>query len=354
MTMRLAPSRRFLTKVAYLAAVLSAGIGVALSSAHAQSVEQFYKGKTVTLTTSASPGGGYDQYARLLAQFMPKYIPGHPTIVIQNMVGAEGIKAANYLYKVAPQDGSMIGGLQRNNALLKLYEPDNPGGQFDARKFHWLGSPQQETGLFIVNTSTGIKTWKDLPGKEITVSSTAHTSPTSIYARMLNAFIGSKIKPVEGYAGSQAALMAVERKETDAHISGGSSAAFRARMNPWIKKGDSRVIMQMGMARDQEYPDAPTAIEVVSKPEQKQMFEIAFAEQVMGRPFLMPPGTPQDRSNAMREAFDKTMKDPEFLAAAARQKVEIDPVTGAQINAMLDRVYASPPDIVKRIRELAK
>ena len=199
-----------------------------------------------------------------------------------------------------------------------------------------------------------MKSAADLKGRELTVSSTAHNSPSSIYARMLNAFYGAKLKPIEGYDGSQACLLAVERNEVDAHISGGSSAAFRGRFEPWVKAGTARVIMQMGMTRDAAFPDVPTALELMENPVERQLFEIAFAEQVMGRPFVMPPNVPADRVKALRAAFDATMTDKDFLAEAEREKVEILPVDGASINALLDRVYAAPPELAARLRELAK
>jgi tripartite-type tricarboxylate transporter receptor subunit TctC len=322
--------------------------------AHAQTIADFYRGKQITLVTSASVGGGYDQYARLLAKHMPRHIPGEPNIIVQNMVGAEGLRAANYLYNVAPQDGTVIGGLSRNTGLARFYDFNNAGIQFDARKFHWLGSPQQEIGLFILSTKSGLSGIADLKTREVAISSTAHNSPSTVYSRILNATIGTKLKPIEGYDGSQACLMAVERGEVDAHVSGGSSAPFRARITPWIAKGDAKVIMQMGMKRDPAFADVPTAIEVESAPADKQMFEIAFAEQVMGRPFVLPPGVPADRVAALRAAFDATMQDAEFLDDAKLQNAEIDPVGGLAINALLDRVYAAPPDLVKRIRELIK
>lgn len=322
--------------------------------AHAQTVADFYRGKQITLVTSASVGGGYDQYARLLARHMQRHIPGEPTIIVQNMVGAEGLRAANYLYNVAAQDGTVIGGLSRNTGLARFYDFNNAGIQFDSRKFHWLGSPQQEIGLFILSTKSGLNGIADLKSRDVTISSTAHNSPSTVYSRILNATIGTKLKPIEGYDGSQACLMAVERGEVDAHVSGGSSAPFRARIMPWLAKGDARVIMQMGMKRDPAFPDIPTAIEVESAPADKQMFEIAFAEQVMGRPFVVPPGVSADRVAALRSAFDATMKDTQFLEDARVQSAEIEPVSGEAINALLDRVYAAPPDLVSRIRELIR
>jgi tripartite-type tricarboxylate transporter receptor subunit TctC len=336
------------------AAMLGCLALIAATQVNAQSVTDFYRGKQITLVTSASVGGGYDQYARLLAKHMPRHIPGEPNIIVQNMVGAEGLRVANYVYNVAAQDGSVIGGLSRNTGLARFYDFNNAGIQFDARKFHWLGSPQQEIGLFILSTKSGLSSIADLKTKEVTVSSTANNSPTTIYSRILNATLGTKLKPIAGYDGSQACLMAVERGEVDAHISGGSSAPFRARIAPWLDKGDAKVIMQMGMKRDAAFPDVPTAIEVESAPSDKQLFEIAFAEQVMGRPFVLPPGMPRDRVEALRAAFDETMKDPEFLDDAKLQNADIDPVSGGQINALLDRVYSAPPDVVAHIRELIK
>jgi tripartite-type tricarboxylate transporter receptor subunit TctC len=338
-----------------IGAVTAACVALAgATHANAQSVAEFYRGKRINLVTSASVGGGYDQYARLLAKHVQRHIPGEPAIIVQNMVGAEGLRAANFLYNIAPQDGTVIGGLSRNTGLARFYDFNNAGIQFDVRKFHWLGSPQQEVGLFILSTRSGLAAIGDLEQREVTISSTARNSPSSIYSRILNAAIGTKLKPIEGYDGSQACLMAIERGEVDAHVSGGSSAPFRARIAPWLKAGDAKVIMQMGMARDAAFPDVPTALEVVRTPRDRQLFEIAFAEQVMGRPFVLPPGVPGDRIVALRSAFDATMKDSAFLDDARRQHAEIDPVGGEEINALLDRVYAAPPEVVARIRELAK
>jgi tripartite-type tricarboxylate transporter receptor subunit TctC len=331
------------------------GLLIATSmAAQAQSPAEFYRGKRMTMITSASVGGGYDQYARLLAKHLPRHIPGNPSIVVQNMTGADGIRAANYLYKVAAQDGSVIGGLSRNNGLMHFYDPNNASVQFDARKFHWLGSPQQEIGLFVLRLERGAKSIDDLKRIEVTVSSTARNAPTSIYPRMLNSLYGTKIKVVEGYPGSQESLLAVERKEVDGHVSGGSSAAFRRRIAPMLKSGAAKVILQMGMSRDAEYPDIPTALEIMQTAEGKRLFEIAFAEQVMGRPFVVPPGVPADRVKVLRAAFDAAVKDQELLKDAKAQRMEIDPVTGAEINALLDRVYAAPPELAARLRELAR
>lgn len=322
--------------------------------ANADPVRDFYDGKRLTLITSASSGGGYDQYARLLAQYMPKYIPGNTNIIVQNMPGAEGVKAANYLANVAARDGTVLGGLQRNTGLARFYRPQGDAIQFDVQKFTWLGSMQQEVGFMLVRTASGVNDVSDLKTKEITASSTSRNSPSSIYPRMLNELYDAKIKVIEGYGGSQEALLALERGEVSAHVSGGTSAAFRARFRPWEKRGDVKVLLQLGMERDREYPNVPTAIEIVSDPDAKKIFEIAFVEQVMGRPFMLPPGVPPDRSDALRKAFDMALKDKDLIEEAAKRKIELDPVSGAKIGELLDTVYSTPPALAERIRQMVK
>jgi tripartite-type tricarboxylate transporter receptor subunit TctC len=322
--------------------------------AGAQPVADFYRGKRLTFYVSSTVGGGYDQYARLLAKHIVRFIPGNPSAVVQNMVGAEGIKAANYLYTVAPQDGTAIGGLSRNVGLVQLYQTGNTAIQFDARRMYWIGSPQQEIGTGIFSTRKGLRTIADLKTREVTASSTARNAPTSVYPRMLNALYGLRIKVIEGYPGSPEALIAFERGEVEAYVSGGTSAPTLARMVAQVDKGNAKVFVQMGMKRNPRFADVPTAIDLMSDPEHKRMFEIVFTDQVMGRPFVVAPGVPRNRVAALRTAFNATMKDKDFLAEAKKQKMEIDPVAGADINALLDRVYSAPPAMIARIRELVK
>lgn len=321
------------------------------ATASAQSVGEFYRGKRINLYVSSTVGGGYDQYARLLAKHIVRHIPGEPMMVVQNMVGAEGIRAANHLYAVAEQDGTSIGALSRNIGTVQLFQP---GIQFDARKFQWIGSPQQEIGLFILSTRKGLRSLDDVRTREVTASSTARNAPTSVYPRMLNALYGAKLRPIEGYPGSPESLVAFERGEVEAYVSGGTSAATLARMLPWLQDGSAIAVMQMGMKRSITFPDVPTAIEAMTTAEAKQAFEIVFTDQVMGRPFVTSPGVPPDRVAALRAAFNATMKDAAFLAEAKAQKIEIDPVTGSEINALLDRVHAASPEVIARIRQIVK
>jgi tripartite-type tricarboxylate transporter receptor subunit TctC len=341
------------TSARWIAVLLVAATALP-STGSAQSAADFFRGKRINMYVSSTVGGGYDQYSRLLAKHIVRYIPGEPTIVVQNMPGAEGIKAANYIFTVAPQDGSAIGALSRNIGLVQLYEVGNPAIQFDARKMHWLGSPQQEIGTGLFSTRKGLRSIDDLKTREVTASSTSRNAPTSVYPRMLNALYGARLKPIEGYPGSPESLIAFERGEVEAYVSGGTSAPTLARMVALVESGNAKVFVQMGMKRNPRFPDVPTAIDLMASPDHKRMFEIVFTDQVMGRPFVVAPGVPADRVAALRAAFDATMKDQAFLAEAKQQKMEIDPVSGAEINALLERVYTAPPAVIARIRELVK
>ena len=338
------------------------GIALALvQPAAAQSVEEFYKGRQMSLIASGSVGGGYDQYARHLARHIVNHVPGRPSLLVRNMVGAAGVIAANYLYNVAAQDGSVIGQVQRNVAFMPLLgapaskkKKKATPLKFDGRKFHWIGTPQQELGLMLVATKTGVKSLDDLKKKELTTSSTGRGAATSIYPRIMNEVFGTKFRVIEGYGGSQESLLALEKGEVDAHVSGGSSANFRNRFVPWVKDGKVIVLLQMGLEKDPAFPNAPLVVDLPMKDEDKQLFELVFAEQIMGRPFLAPPKVPADRVKALRDAFDATMKDKSYLAEAAKQKLEINPVKGERINKLLDAVYSRPKALLDRLRQVAK
>lgn len=345
-----------------LHAVCLAGALIALvQPAAAQSLEDFYKGRQMTLIASGSVGGGYDLYARHLSRHIVNHIPGDPRLLVRNMVGAAGVIAANYLYNVAAQDGSIIGQVQRNVAFMPLLgapaskkKKKATPLKFDGRKFHWIGTPQQELGLMLVATKTGVRSLDDLKKRELTTSSTGRGAATSIYPRIMNEVFGTKFRVIEGYKGSQESLLALEKDEVDAHVSGGSSPNFRNRFAPWVKDGKVVVLLQMGLEKDPAFPNAPLVVDLPMKDEDKQLFELVFAEQIMGRPFLAPPKVPTDRVKALRDAFDATMKDKAYLAEAAKQKLVINPVRGERINQLLDAVYSRPKALLDRMRRAVR
>lgn len=339
------PNAISMTCAAALAfAPLFAGVGAA---------SDFYAGKTIEVIVAVSAGGGYDTYARLLTRHMGRHIPGAPVFVVQNMPGAGGIRAANHLFNIAARDGTVIGTITRELPLLPLLEPGNAGPRFEARKFNWIGSPQQETGLFILSARAGTSL-DDLPKREVPVSGTGPGSAPSVFPRVLADAFGWRFKVIEGYPGSQEALQALETGEVDGHLSGGSSAAFRARIAPWIRSGQAKVVLQMGFRKDEAFPEAPLALERAPTPEHRSLLELVLTPQLMGRPFLAPPGVPADRVAALRTGFDATMSDPSFLDEAKRLNMDIQPVSGAEIAQVLERVYASPPALLERARGIMK
>jgi tripartite-type tricarboxylate transporter receptor subunit TctC len=318
------------------------------------SAQDFYRGKTIDIIVATSPAGGYDQYARLLARHMGKHIPGNPNFVVQNMPGAGGIRAANYLFNVARKDGTVFAVINRETPLIPLLEPGRAGYQFKSEEFNWIGSPQQELGLLILSAKSPAQTLADLKLKTVAVSGTGPGTAPSVYPLVLNDVLGTKFKVVEGYPGSQEALLAVENGEVDGHVSGGSSAAFRGRVNPWIAKGQAKVLIQLGFTKDDAYPAAPLVFDLVQTEKDRQLFELMFTPQLIGRPFLAPPALPADRIATLRSAFDQTMLDVEFLAEARKAQMDINPVSGEDIHKLLARVFALPTDLVERARTIVK
>ncbi len=339
-----------------LSAMLLAAIGLALGAGAAaaqQSVEQFYKGRQIKFILGSAGGGGYDAYSRVITRYMGRYIPGNPTFVVQQMPGAGGLIAANYIYGIAPKDGSEIGMTGRAAAIEALINPADKSVKFEATKFNWIGTPQQEIGIMLVLTSTPIKTLDDLKTYELTASSTGRAAATSVYPRLLNNLFGTKFKVIEGYKSSQEALLALERGEVVAHSSGGSSSAFRNRIEPWLKAGTVKMLMQVASEKDPTLPaDLPLITDLARNDADRQILELVLVQQVMGRPMMAPPNMPADRVKALRDAFDKTMLDKDFVAECDKQDLEVNPVGGAKLNAMLEHVYQTPKPVVDRVAEL--
>jgi tripartite-type tricarboxylate transporter receptor subunit TctC len=322
--------------------------------ARAETVEQFYSGKQIKFVVGSAGGGGYEAYSRLLIPYLTRHLPGHPLFVMQEMPGAGGMVAANYLYNIARQDGSEIGMVGRGTGIEPLLDPRDKGPRYLATKFNWIGTPQQEVGLVLMRLPSPIARMEDLRSHELIVSGTTSAAAPSYYPRLMNKVLGTRFKVVDGYKSSQEALLALERGEVDGHCSGSSSAPLRGRIAPWIEAGKVKILAQIGREKDPDYPDVPLILDLAANPADRQIMELALAQQVMAWPIVAPPGIPADRVNALREAFDATMQDPDFLAEAMRQKVIINPVSGAKIAALLDRIYALPKDLLDRVASLSE
>jgi len=311
--------------------------------------------KSIEINVANSPGGGYDQYARTIARHLPRFLPGQPVVLVKNMPGAGGARAANFLAGGGvPRDGSVLALLTREVALAPLLAPNQASYQFKAQELNWIGSPLQDVGLFIINHSAPAQSLEEMKTKVVTLAGTGPGSGPSTFPHVLNDVLGLKLKVVPGYPGSQEALLAVEKGEADGHISGGSSAAFRHRVNPMIADKKAKMLLQLGMVKDHEYPDVPLIFELVKDPATQQLLEVIFAPQFLGRPIAAPPGVPKERVAELRAAFDAVLKDPEFLEDAKRQRMDINHVSGEKIEAMIAKIYSLPPALIARAVALSQ
>ena len=315
-----------------------------LPTAGAQSA-QFYAGKSIDLEIGYSVGGGYDLYARLLARHLGDHIAGHPTIVPKNMPGAASLRLANYLYAAAPRDGTVIGAISRGAAFDPLLKEN--GAQFDASKFSWIGSANNEVSVCVALQSSGITSFDDVLTKQLTIGSTGVGDDTYQFPALMNAELGTKFKIVTGYPGGNDITLALERGEVQGRC-GWSWSSIVATHKDWITSRKVIVLVQMSLSKHPDLPEVPLIMDLAKNSEQRQIFKLIFARQVMGRPFAAPPGVPADRVAALRAAFNDTMKDKAFLDEAAKGKFEINPVDGEKVDALVKEVYQTPADVTKK------
>jgi tripartite-type tricarboxylate transporter receptor subunit TctC len=313
----------------------------------AQSVEEFYRGKSVNLVIGFSVGGGYDLYARHLARHMGKHIPGNPTIVPQNMAGAGSLRAANFLYSAAPKDGTTFGTFARTTGINPLLES---GAKFDGTRFSWLGSVTDDVSTCITWHATPVKTWKDFLTRPVTLGGQGPSSEPDIFARLYKNVFGAPIKLVAGYPGTNEISLAMERGEVDG-LCGLSWSTIKTRHAKWLAEKKINVIVQSSFKRVPELGDVPLVMEQTNDKEKLQILKLILAAQEMARPFAAPPDIPADRKAALVAAFDRTMKDPDYLADAVKMKIDVNPVSGKDIDALLAELYATPKEVVQKASE---
>jgi tripartite-type tricarboxylate transporter receptor subunit TctC len=310
-----------------------------------QSVASFYRNKNVDLQIGYSVGGGYDIYGRLVGQHIGRHIPGNPNIVPKNMPGAGSLRLANWLYAVAPKDGTVFGIIGRGIPMEPLLGGE--GVQFDAQKFTWIGSANDEVSICAAWKTASVTKFEDLFTKELIVGGTGSGADTDIFPLVINKVFGTKFKVIPGYPGGNDINLAMERGEVGGRC-GWSWSSVKAAQMHWVRDGTVKVLIQISLAKHPDLPDVPLLMDFAKTDEQRQILRLIFSRQVMGRPFLAPPGVPGDRANALRKAFMDTMKNPEFLAAAEKAKLEITPVSGEDLEKLMQQVYATPPEIAKK------
>jgi tripartite-type tricarboxylate transporter receptor subunit TctC len=324
------------------------------SAPWAQPVADFYRGKTVRLIIGYGSGGSYDFYGRLAAEFLGRHIPGNPTIIPVNMPGAGGFKAIEYLYKVAPQDGTHLGSVAQQMAMTALV--DEKLG-IDPTKLNYLGRLTAMIDIAVALPKSGITSFEDARKREITVGAGQSTSTSALYARALNTYAGSRFKIVTGYSGTAEIQLAVERGEVE--VNGGESLPTVLVHNPEWVQGKAVFLYQNGLKRASQLPQVPTMAELVTTDEKRQvegrqvMGALAGTAEI-GRAILTTPGVPAERLGALRAAFQRMVADPDFLAAMAKRNVMIEPATGEALDAVTSQTMGLPQSTIEALRTLLK
>jgi tripartite-type tricarboxylate transporter receptor subunit TctC len=314
----------------------------------------FFQGKTIRVVVGSSGGGGYDLWARLMAQHIGKHIPGNPTTLVQNMPGAGGVVAANYIYGVAKADGLTLGAF--NPALYFDQVVGRPEVKFDWTKFTWVGSPEQNDVLHYIRSDAPFKTIDDLRNaKEPARCGSTGTGTTGHYIpRLLEETLGIKTIIVSGYQGGSEIDLAVERNEVVCWSPLIATYFGREPYKRWHKSGFTRVVVQTGAKRDERIKDVPTLGELMQQyktPEAgKRLAKVILTAATLGRPVSAPPGLPAERTKVLREAYAKTMKDPELLAEVARRGWELQPLTGAELESLSKEAIAQPKDVIEKMK----
>jgi tripartite-type tricarboxylate transporter receptor subunit TctC len=323
----------------------------ALSPAYAQTPADFYKGRNLDLYIGYSSGGAYDLYARTIARHLGKHIPGNPTIIPRNQEGAGSLRLANWLYNVAPKDGSAFGTIGRGTAFDPML--GSKGAQFQADKFTWIGSANNEVSVCVAWKGSGIARLEDVLTKELIVGGTGQAADTDQFPRIVNGVLGTKFKIVTGYPGGNDVTLAMERGEVKGRC-GWSWSSVLATHKRWVDDKSITILAQLSLDKHPGLPDVPLIMDYAKTEDQQQIFKLIFARQVMGRPYLAPPGIPKDRAEALRKAFMDTMKDPEFLADAEKSQLEITPVGGAEVEKLVKDILQTPKALADNAAEFIR
>lgn len=332
-----------------------AGAAAAAGPAAAQAPDEFFKGKTVNVVVSSAPGGGYDILARTAAKHLSNHVPGAPQIVVQNMPGAGGIVATNFIYSKAPKDGTTIGVFNNNTPFEPLFGTKQ--ATYDATQFNWLGTPSIETGMLTVWHQSPVETWQDVKTKEITMGASGANSTPSFYARMMNETLGIKLKVIVGYPSQTNAFLAMERGELDGYASVFWSALKSVRPQ-WITEKKVKLLVQFGLQPEPELTKmgVPFVLDLIKNDDDRKLMEAACAPLAAGRPFVAPPGVPAERVALLRKSLIATFNDKTFKEEATKQGLDVSNIrTGEQLNELISRIYReTPPAVVERLRKISQ
>jgi tripartite-type tricarboxylate transporter receptor subunit TctC len=339
-------------------AALTALLGAALifampEAARSDSVEEFYRGKTIELLIGAAAGGGYDLAGRTVANHMGRHIPGNPTIIVRNMPGATALIMTNHLYNVAKRDGTVIGMPTSNIPLeprLRLLSPEGTQVRFDVDRFNWIGTPVQEPQVTWVWHTAPAQSFEDLRKSAVRMGATTSSADNYILPLIVNRLLATRMQVFAGYQGQNEINFAVERGEVQGNNTGLSNITVNKA--DWLRDGKVRVLLQFGTERLPDFPNVPTAIELAAAEADRALLRFYAVKFNMARPLVAPPDVPPERVAALRAAFDAAMKDPQYLEDARRIGLDVNPLGGGEITKLVQQVQATPQDVVDRLREL--
>lgn len=328
-----------------LAAMAVAAAG---ASAQAQSVADFYKGKTVTIYIAFSPGGTYDLFGRMVARHIGKHIPGNPNVIGSNMPGAGGLTATNYMYRAAAKDGTAMAIVTQNVAIEEALK--NKAVQYKSNEFNWIGRATSNIEIHVLSTKSPGHTIEGAKKHETPVASTGPGSPSDSYPRLLNATIGTKYKVIRGFPGSTNGLLAVERGEVDGALT--SWNTMKSTRMDWLTEKRAFIPVQYVMKRSPELKDVPTPLELATNEADRKLLAFAISSAEIGRSFLAPPGVPEDRVKALRAAFDAAMKDKDLLAEVEKAKLDFEPATGEELAKIVAETLEVDEATIERMRKI--
>ena len=333
-----------------VAGLVSAGL-LGLSLAPAIAADDYFKGKTINVVIGGGAGDGYDIYSRFLIPHLSRHLPGNPRIIPQNMPGAGTLVAANFMYEIAPADGTAIGTVGGGTATAHLFK--TPGVRVDPRNYNWIGSMNSEVGLVLAWKDTPFRTFKDVREREFVVGGSGPTSGNVMFPLLQNRVVGAKYKIIPGYRSTGDIALAMERGEVQGTSSYHYSSMITTKPH-WIRDKQVYPLAQLSLIKHPLFPDVPNVQDLARNDEELQILNLIFARQSMGRPYMLPPKTPANVVAMMRTAFNAAMKDPELVAEAEKRVLDLTlPMTGEEIHRLIDSLYAYPAAVIDKAIEVS-
>ena len=317
--------------------------------ANAQGATPFYSGKSITIVVSYGPGGGYDLYARLVARYLGKYLDGNPSVVVQNMPAAGGLVGANYLYNVAPRDGTTLGVINQNAAIGQVL--GTPGVKYDASKFNWVGRMNDDVEVTYAWFTSPAKTIEEAKSHEVVIGGSGPTSTSEMLPRLMNQLIGTKFKLVSGYPDGEAGMLALERGEINAYST--AWIVVKSRNAEWLREKKINVMVQYALDRAPDLPNVPTSVELGQTEEDRQIFALLASGDTIGRSIVAPPSVPSAQTAALRAALKEVEADSAFLADAKAANYDIDWMSGEQLQQIVEQTLVTPANVVAKAAKLS-